>query len=358
MKNRLAWMGLVAAGWSGMAAAQAAAQPAQPEQSPAPAMSADELLDLALVHIRQAEARGPDAQEAFRRAREAVEHVLGRDKFHRRASYYRARLLVLADRSQEALGIIQRWVASPEGENDWEAHLLLGRLYQAGGFHKLARPSLNTALSLNPREPSILTELAECEADLLEYEQAARHTREAIGLLGADVTAGEYVLLARILMLDRRMDEAERQVVIALNAARSAVREGGATRPALGSLGDALDLARRIKESGLQTNPQSVDLYLELAQLIRERGQVDALVRANEALAWAKQGLATAEVAPPSLYLETIDLLTQLGRTQEAHSLAAEMMEVHPNHPRARELVGDTPEADAEAPQSQPSPPG
>ena len=65
MKNRLAWMGLVAAGWSGMAAAQAAAQPAQPEQSPAPAMSADEVRNAcfnAFVFIaRPASGRAPSS---------------------------------------------------------------------------------------------------------------------------------------------------------------------------------------------------------------------------------------------------------------------------------------------------------
>jgi tetratricopeptide (TPR) repeat protein len=352
MNNRLAWISLVTVYGCGLTVPSLDAQPAQPEKPAAETISIDELLDRALSYIRQAEARGPDAQDAFRKAREIVETVLARDRFHRRASYYRARLLVLADRSQEALGIIQRWVASPEGENDWEAHLLLGRLYQEGGFNKLAIPSLKTALSLNPRSPRILTELARCEANVLEYNDAARHARQAIDILGPEATAAEYTLLARILSQSGELDEAEQEIVIALNSARSAARDQGAAPATLDALSKALELAVRIKEARLQTDRQSPELYLELARLSRERGHVAALNRANEALEWAKRGIDSTPVAPPILYLEAIELLNELGRTAEAKSLAQQMLEAHPDHPRARELAGDS--LGESAPESEP----
>ncbi len=357
MNNRLPWILLVAVCGCGLAVLPSDAQSAQQEKPAAGTMSIDELLDRALAFIRRAEARGPDAQDAFRKAREIVEAVLERERFHRRASYYRARLLVLADRSQEALGTIQRWVASPEGENDWEAHLLLGRLYQEGGFYKLARPSLKTALSLNPRSPRIFTELARCEANLHEYAVAARYARQAIDILGDDATATEYILLARILSQGGQVEEAEQQIIIALNTARSAVREQGATPGGLDALSRALDLAVSIKEARLQDDRQSPELYLELARLSRERGRVAALNRANEALEWARRGITRAPVAPPILYLEAIELLIELGRTAEAKSLAKRMLEAHPDHPRARELAGDLLEAVEGAPESKPPKP-
>ena len=332
---------LLAAGWLSLAGPVGSEAQTGGEQADRSApMSIDQALDRALTELRVAEAHGPGYQEAFKKARQHVNYVLDRDKFHRRGQYYKARLLILADRGKDALGTLQRWTDSPQGQNDWEAHLLLGRLYNTGGFYKLAKPSIRQALTLNPREPRIYLELANCEMSLLNFSEAAGHVREAIRILGDDTTASEYARLAQILALDKQPDQAEAQAMVAVNVAAEALREQESTVPALELLRESLTLLLRIKEAKLDANPADVDLYLDISSLIQEQANVTMQLKAHEALRWSLRGLdAAKDETPTPLLLDAIRLCLRLGKTDQALAFTRKVLEVSPDNAEAREIL-------------------
>jgi len=329
---------------------------AQNEPPPVPSAATPtigEFLDEALTKIHVAESGGSDAQTAFQRARQIVDAVLSRDPLNRRAAYYRGRLMILADRGREALSAIERWVESPEGQNDWEAHLLQGRLYGAGGFHKLAKPSLLKAQTLNPTEPAVLIELARCEMNLLNYGAAAERMTEAIGLLGRNASSAEQTLLAQILSKDGKLAQADQQAAAAVQKARTEVREAPGDAEMLRRLGNALDVAREIKRSGVEQSPDVVQDCLEISRLIQERAEVANRLNALEALSWSIRGLeAGKESSPPELYVDAAQLLRRLNRDGEARAIVAQLLAVHPDHTEARRLLDELgpPPADESAP--------
>lgn len=342
-------IGCLPMGVSLLCAAQAGSE--QGEQ--VPPVSIDETLDRALVELQVAEARGPGFEEAFERARELVDYALDRDKFHRRALYYKARIYILADRGAQALSTLQKWTESPQGENDWEAHFLLGALYNSGGYHKLVKPALRKALALNPREPRIYAELAKCEMHLSNPGGAVQYAREAVAMSRENATASQYALLAEALAADKQLDEADRQAGVAMDLAEGELRNSESSIRLLKRLGESFTLALKIKQAKLDANPTMVELYLESSKLIQERANLSLQLRAHEALDWCERGLeASGDDAPELLLLEAIRLCIRLGLVEKARGLAGRMLELFPDNAEARDLhrALAPPDPDSEAP--------
>lgn len=335
------------------AATRLHAQTANDQGGKSPPISTDEALDRALVEVRIAETRGPDAQKAFLRAGQFVEYVLAQDRYNRRALYYKARLLILGNRGPEALGTLQRWTDSPQGQNDWEAHLLLGKLYEAGGFHKLAKPSLHKALSLNPLNPQICAALTRCEMNMLNYQAAVQHARETVRMLGSSASPADYALLSETLLLNKQLDEADGQARVAIDAAGDLLRSEGSSVPSLELLGRCLALAIKVKQAKLEGNPETGALCLEVSRLIQKQTEAASLVKTHEALGWSLRGLdSSGDSAPVTLFLDAITLQVRLGRTDEARELAERMLQAHPDSAEARQAyrsVAPLPATDPEA---------
>ena len=314
-----------------------------PASAPAPVeRSIGEYLDEALTKIRVAESRGPDYRQAFQRARQIVDSVLARDALNERASYYRARLLILADRSREALSALERWIATDTGKSDWEAHLILGQLYARGGFHKLAKPSFMRALTLNPVEPSVLIELAKCEMNLLNYSAAADRMREALRILGPRATSAEQALLARVLARDGRLDEAYGQAWAAVETAQALAVEQPGDREAFRLMGDALTTALEIKQAQVERSPNDPGSCLEASHLIQRRAVVANQLNLLDALAWSLRGLEVGgPSAPPELYLDTAQLLWSVDRRGEARAMVEELLSLYPDHAAGQQMLRD-----------------
>ncbi len=337
-------------------AAGVAQPPSDPSPTPADAYLAD-ALDAALVQIRRAEARGADSREAYQLAWEIVASVLQRDSFHRRAKYYRGRLLILANRGPEALGAVQEWTETPQGENDWEAHFLLGALYNAGGYHKLVQAKLAKAASLNPSEPRIYTELARCHLALGSTAEAVRYARQAANLVGEQLTPSYHALLAETLLADGQLAEAEQHIQQALGEASATLDSSAVSRNQLSLLSELYALGMRIVEKAVQLDPTRVQLYQDAARITRQRAKIDNQVKSLDALDWYLRGVANASGPPPTaLYHEAIRLCVQLRRLDQARALTERFLTHHPADPLAVEWgnqllsTESTPESNVDAP--------
>ncbi len=322
---------------------------------PSASVDIEETLDRALIALREAEARGPDAKEAFDRASQEVRSVLAVEPLNRRAQYYQGRLMILADRARDARSLIERWTQSPEGRNDWEGHFLLGKIYAAGGYHKLVKPSLKKALALNPRDPRVYQELAKCEMHLFEYDAAVGHVREAIRILGPNVAPAQYLLLAQLLVLQRHFDEADAQTRLAIDLASAAAGKKEAGFDEFRILDDCLAMALNVQRAMLDADPAAPEHYLAISKLIQRRAEIDLRRRAYDALGWAKRGLEHAEGrASEALYLDAIQLMVRVNRRDEALEYARRMLKAYPDSADARkmfdELFTDDSEPAAAAP--------
>jgi len=310
------------------------------KSAPPTAVDIEETLDRALIALRKAEARGPDAKEAFDRASSEIRSVLVNDPLNPRARYYQGRLMILGGRSRDARSLIERWTLSAEGRNDWEAHFLLGKIYAAGGYNKLVKPSLKRALALNPRNPGVYRELAKCEMHLLEYDAAVGHAREAIRTLGPNVTPAEYLLLAQLLVLQHHLEEANTQTQSAIDLATSAAGKKEAGVDELRILDDCLAMALNVQQAMLDAEPGNGEHYLSISKLIQRRAEIDLKRRAYDALVWAKRGLENVKNAPEGLYLDAIRLMVRVGRSDEATEYTRRMLEAYPDSADAKSILG------------------
>jgi len=329
-----------------------AKSPSSADLQPEPPISVAEALDNALRDLRIAEANGPNRKAAFDRVRAALDAVDRQDGTNRRARFYNARLLILAGRRDEALRLVEEWTESPQGRNDWEGHFILGKLYAEGSYYTLAKPVLQKALELNPREPRIHAELSKCESATMNREAAVKHARQAVTLMGDGATPAAHVLLAQSLAANGEWDEAQKQARLAVNLAANDVRAQGPKVSTLQTLDQCLVVALQLKRQKLQAGGGPIDLYLEISELILRRAEVASQLADHQALDAAVQGLQAAGDRPPEpLLLHTIRMFMKLGITDQAASLTRQMLEIYPDNADAKKLRRQLPPSPSTEPQ-------
>ncbi|MEE9297037.1 MAG: hypothetical protein V3W34_19005 [Phycisphaerae bacterium] len=304
-------------------------------------VSVAEALDRALIDLRIAEtSQGPKATAALQRSHAFLNFAFGREPGNRRAKYYQGRMLVLSGRPQEALGRLRDWQKSRAGQNDWEVHFILGQVYQSIQFDKMAKPMLLKAVELNPREARCHSALARCAARLLDRETAIRHAREAIKLLGTEIGADAYMLLAEALLLNGQLAGAEQAGRFAKDLAMAEARQSGGSIVTLTKANQCVQLLLRIAQLKLQAHPDKIELYLETSRLIQEQADIAARTAAHQALEWAGRGLRKAGDQPPEpLLVDAARLLIRIGNTDAAAKVADRIIELYPLSKDARQIL-------------------
>jgi tetratricopeptide (TPR) repeat protein len=306
--------------------------------SPEPSITVSQALESCLTQVRIAENMGADSQEAFQKAQRYLSFVKKEDPENLRGNYLHARLLILASQSAAAMPMLQRWLSSQQGADDWEAHLLLGRIYIQGEAYKLAKPRLERAHQLNPTAAIPLLELAKCEAEVKEFDIAIEHIRSAIEILDRDVTAQVYVLFAQTLLKSGQIEAANRAVGFAVQLATVAVKQRDNPQ-SLKVLDDAYAAALTVKQTALQSDPTRGELYLELSRIIQERARVATRRADHEAMAIALTGVRSlGKEAPIFLVNELARLLARLGHRDEAIKLVHQVLERQPDNADAQQL--------------------
>lgn len=305
-------------------------------------------LDEALAALRIAEARGEGAKEAFERAGARVRFVLERDPGNLRAKYYQGRMLLLSDRKPEALDSLVQWTKSREGQNDSEAHNILGRVYYDIQFYKMAKPILEKAIELDPRSPDSYILLARCEAKLLHRKEALDRIQEGIQLLGADADADTYMLLTDVLLLNQQTEPAERAARYAKELARAKVRESGGDVAGLKKVDTCIALVLKVVKMKVNADRTDVRACMEMSDLLLEQSQVTALTGNMAALGWLQEGLRRAGDRPPAtLLLSGSRLLMRLGRVEQAVQWADVAVRLYPDNSEVTEFRATLPSAKA-----------
>lgn len=338
----------VCAAWCAMANAQTppppAVQPPPPSQAPTPPeqpgtksipapANATDALDRALGDLRIAESeQGPQASEAFERAVAYIGYVLERDPANLRAKYYQARVYVLRNRASEAISRLIDWTKSGEGKNDWEGHYILGRVYISMEFPKLAEPMLESAATLNPREARVIRLLSQCKAKLLKKQEALDRANQFLQMLGADADAEAVLVVAEALVLNDRLDDAEKTAVRAHDMALEAVRKDSTNVRALTLSDAAIKMLMSITQTRLKTNLDAPELYLRMSTLLQEQAGIAVIASNNTSLRWAYEALRKSQNNPSEpVIAEMVKLLALVGKSNDARALGEKGLQRFPN---------------------------
>jgi tetratricopeptide (TPR) repeat protein len=303
-------------------------------------------LDLALVALRIAEARGPEAKDAYASVHQHLGLVFSKDPNNARALFYRARLMIVVGRSAEAIPNIRRWINTLQGQNDWEAHLILGELYVNGAYYKLARPLLEKALQLSPLEPRIHIALSKCMVKLLDRKNAEFYAQKAVEILEQEGRAGPsvYILWADALLLQQKPDQAVVAIRKAVGMAGKANREVGGSPATLSTLAQTYAKYEEVLKGSLRLKPDSWDYYVDLAVAIEQKARIGMRLASYEALMVVRQSLALADKAgvqppPEVLLIKDLRLLVDVGKTQEAIESARKLLTLYPANSEAPEIL-------------------
>ncbi len=298
------------------------------------------LLDQILLDLRESEAKGPNWQEAFARARTRLDLVRKRDPRNVRAEYYLARVLILEGRSNLGINRLLEWTKSRHGATDWEGHYILGKVYFDTEYYKLAKPVLEKAMELNPRAAEICSVLCKCETKLLKPQEAVRRAEQAVRLLGPDATADTFILVAEAHALNEDLSQAEVAARTAHDLAERAVRKQGSSSTTLKKLDECIRLVLSITQSRINVEPDNVKLFLEMSRLIQEQADVASELAAHSALQWTMLGIQRSGTKPPTEVhvIDVLTLLKRVGRLNDAAKFAERGLEFFPQSSRIAEI--------------------
>lgn len=307
-------------------------------------LTKEELIAQAYAAIELAEARGPDAQTALARANELVAAIRGRDAVNPHGDFIAGRASLLLGRPRDAIGLIDSFAKSREGENDWLAFKLLGDLYVSSKYYEGARDKFQRAIDLNPREPGPYAGMARTWAGLGRPGKAVQFAQEAIARDNppdpADRDPKYYAALAQALSEDHRPEEAADAASSALEIARTKARNDPTNPTQLSQLDAHNALLEGIVGTLVSRFPERTAEHLRLARVRRERAEIAHLLALHRILRFLEEGIARSEPnVPPELRLEQARLLIEVGVGPKAVEVLTALLAQDPSHAEARQLL-------------------
>ncbi len=249
--------------------------------------------------------------------------IRSRDPSNPWIDHLQGRRFVLSGRPGDAIERLRRFVASPQGRNEWRSYALLGDLF-AGEFPRLARSYYVKAAQLNAGEPSVLHGLSRCAAKLGDFDAAIEYGRQAVGRDGRKTI--EYVAhLARLYLSQKRWDDATREAETALALAQRHVREAPGDLAVLETSDRQFKLLISVLEDRvLQPGDHAEERYRRLAKTAADRARVTWRASYHQVVNILELALERASGEP------SIELLQQYGRALfevGRHADAAEAFE-------------------------------
>lgn len=310
-----------------------------PAEQPGATLSIPEALERAQSAIGAAEKGGADAPANLRKAEQLGNYVLANDPINKRATFILGRCELLEGRGREAMGKIDAYVRSPEGESDWLGYKLLGDIHNDGKYYKMARTKYEKAATLNPNESSIFVGLARVELQLHYYDEAIEHARRGVELDRESLPA-PYTILARTLVAAKQFEEADGAIQRAIDLTLVKIRNDPGDTDLLRELDFRYQIVMQIQASILSAYPERPEPYLRIATLVQNRADLARLLAYHDALQPLTMGLErTAPNTPASLYYEVAKLQYAVGRNDDALANLKNALEKDPNHVQAQELL-------------------
>lgn len=324
--------------------------PEVPSSQPAPDISAfekemtlEEAVSEAYQLIKVAEARGEEAPAAMKRLDSLAGFIRAKDPLNPDADFLFGRMHLLLRRPREALQYIERYATSRKGSNDWEAFRFWGDLTLEAKYNAMALDKYRRATELSPSQPAPYAGMAKAELMRGRYAVASEHARKAVDLDASkppEEREPEYhSVLAEALLGLQKLDEATAAASQAVELGRARAMKD----PADGTLLEKLDahyaLLERVVRSMLRSFPERTEEYVRFARLLRERADLNHLLRYHNVLVSIQGGIERASPNPPiPLLLEQVKLLIAVGDLAKAQSVINDVLAREPENAEAQQL--------------------
>ncbi|MFQ5589641.1 MAG: tetratricopeptide repeat protein [Phycisphaerae bacterium] len=292
------------------------------------AASADDAIRIAVDAIDQLESARDDATrrqliERIQRQIQTIERSAPGDPW---LYYLHGRLYASTGRGIDAAKLLQQFVETRAGRNEWKAHRVLGDLF-VGQYPRLARSSYETAARLKENEPTVLLGLSKCAYSVGDIDAAVRFARKAVDA-DKDQDVRYVGRLAAMLMAQQKWSEAQQVAERGLSAARASAQDGAETPALLASLDEQyrllIDMLKRQSVKG----PVAAHVYLDLSKYIRLQADNAARLARHDALRVLQEGVdATAPDTPVRLLERYAVALAEVGRRADAVARFEEIRE-------------------------------
>jgi len=309
-----------------------------------PAANLEEALAKALDAIRQAEKQGSNYDQKLAEASFYTQAALSFDQNHPKANFIAARISILLGRPREAFTKINDYIATPEGNGDWEAFKILGDLHYAGGYYEQAITKYRRAITLNPAEARTYVGLCRALGKRGQRREAIETARTAVE---KDPTLPEAydVSMSALMEID--------QYGLALEAARSAISH---TKEKLAQDPQNLVLIQNLRQrrqneqtiigvllkQNLEdpTKPTAVDLYKNYVLSVLDQAEANRMLAAHQAMGVLEKGLSAGRPPPAGVLLDVyVDTAIHLDLRPRATQKLEEYAKANPSNSAVSEAL-------------------
>ncbi|MHC4696515.1 MAG: tetratricopeptide repeat protein [Planctomycetota bacterium] len=320
-------------------------------------VSAEDAIRIAVGAIDQLESADEETRRALlHKISGSIEAIARSSPGNPWLYYLQGSIYAVTDRGVEAASLLQRFVETRAGRNEWKAHRVLGDLF-VGRYPRLARASYEAAAKLKRDEPTVLIGLSKCAFSVGDIDGAVQFARRAVGT-GRRHNISHGRQYASMLMAQESWAEAQRVAEGGLVAVQTYAEERGKTRAALEAIGDQYGLLIDILSGRVQATPDAADAYVALSEYLRLQGENDAVLSLHNVLGVLQVGVDnTAPDTPVELLQPYAITLAELGRLEEAVAQFETILARDVGNPIATEwLARLRPNDAAQNPEPQPQP--
>ncbi len=262
-----------------------------------------------------------------------------------------ARVMGATERTLQAIELYRDYLKSPEGKNDSEAWLELGKLYR-GSFKGLAVTTLEEAARLNPDNPAVYLALAKTYLDGGRLAKAVEVADTAVNKAeGAPADwreenlVHEYVNnLAMTLLAADEQDRADRQSQRAVDLARKALNKSPDSVAPLRALVAYYDTRQWVLRSLLADDPENTGRLIKMARAKQEQAEARHALALHDALAWLPETEGTSRDDIKLLEIRA-ELQYKVHKLEEAAETCRLLLKLDPKNSVALQIQKNLPEA-------------
>lgn len=252
--------------------------------------------------------------------------------------YFVGRGYAITGRTGEAIDLLQDFVGTREGRNEWRAFRALGDLL-VGQFPRLAQSQYQRASLLVSDEPGVVFGMSQCARGIGDLDGALTLARRAVEL---DRRRRVSYLrnLALLAARNREWGEARRAGEDALSRAQAALDAAPVSLESLALVDQQYQVLIEVLNRQLESvsDPDVIAaIAVDLSQRIEQRGAFGARVGLFDAMEKVRSAVERAgEAAPVALLERFAELLSALSRDEGARAVYERILKLDPDHAGAK----------------------
>ena len=204
--------------------------------------------------------------------------------------------ILATDRPLQAADRYIRYLKSPRGQKDAQAHLELARLYLANKYAYKSLEVLEEAVKISPDNPEVQIELARAYGTANQMEPAIVAANRALEKSPND--PNYHATLAGLLLKQNKLVKATEEAQLAIQNTRNVIKSESVDTQRLVDLSRFFDLYRQTLEAQLAERADQVPLRMELARAIREQAATAYLIGIQSAIKALRDAPASVQQQP------------------------------------------------------------